>query len=96
MAIGTETSDDAYEYTRRVTLRYVGITLSQFRDASPATQLLLFEPEPPPYHLYESLDTIRRKYGHAAVAGGRSVSLLNRLEKNRDRGFVLRTPSLTQ
>jgi len=83
-------------YTRRVTLRSTGLTLSQFRKASQETQLLLFEPEPPPRHLYESVDRIRSRYGHAALAGGRSVHLIGRLDKNNDRGFKLRTPSLTQ
>ena len=83
-------------YTRRVTLRYAGITLSQFRRSSQETQMLLFEPEPPPSYLYRSVDRIREKYGHASLTGGRSVHLIDRLEKHHDRGFELRTPSLTQ
>ncbi len=83
-------------YTRRVTLRYIGITLTSFRRASHDTQLLLFEPDPPPYRLYESVDRVREKYGYSALAGGRSIDLLKKLTRNRNRGFTLRTPSLTQ
>jgi DNA polymerase-4 len=83
-------------YQRRVTLRYIGVTLTRFRRASYDTQLLLFEPDPPPYRLYESVDRVREKYGYSALAGGRSISLMTKLQRNRNRGFTLRTPSLTQ
>jgi len=45
--------------------------------------------------LYCSLDSIRSKFGHAAVIAGRSVNLMNRLERD-SYGYILRTPSLTK
>lgn len=45
--------------------------------------------------LYRSLDSIRSKFGHSAVIAGRSVNLINRLERD-SYGYILRTPSLTK
>jgi len=48
-----------------------------------------------PVPLYDTLDAIRDRFGHAAVVVGKSIELLGHLEQN-DYGFVLRTPSLTK
>ena len=82
-------------YHRRVSLRWVGITLSRFVPA--AARAALFEPgtEVRARRLHQAVDTIRNRYGHAAVVAGKSIDLLGRLEQN-DYGFVLRTPSLTK
>jgi len=82
-------------YRRRVALRHVGIVLSNFSPAG--SEARLFEPGTAARRrdLLKSVDTIRSRYGHAAVVTGESIGLLGRLERN-DYGFVLRTPSLTK
>ncbi len=82
-------------YRRRVALRHVGIVLSQFSPKAAAGEL--FEPPAQARRrgLYAAIDTIRNRWGHAAVVTGDSIDLLGRLEQN-DYGFVLRTPSLTK
>jgi len=82
-------------YQRRVALRHVGIVLSNFSSAGGEANL--FEPQDAARRrdLLRSVDTIRSRYGHAAVVTGESIGLLGRLERN-DYGFVLRTPSLTK
>jgi len=82
-------------YRRRVALRHVGILLSRFSPA--AAQAALFEPPQGTFRpgLYEAIDTIRDRWGHAAVVKGQSIDLLGELKQN-DYGFVLRTPSLTR
>jgi len=80
---------------RRVALRHAGIVLSRFSPKS--AQARLFEPAGHARHrrLYNAIDTIRDRWGHAAVVTGKSIELLGRLRQN-DHGFVLRTPSLTK
>jgi len=80
---------------RRVALRHVGIVLSRFLRKS--SQAALFEPAGHTHRrrLYDAIDTIRDRWGHAAVVTGESIELLGRLRQN-DHGFVLRTPSLTK
>jgi len=83
-------------YTKRVSLRYVGVTLSNFslrRDHQPVlfdekrkTKLL---------RLCRCVDELRARFGYSVVTVGRSLELLNRLERD-DYGFILRTPSLTK
>ena len=82
-------------YRRRVALRHVGIVLSRMAPA--ASRARLFEPHAETHRrrLHAAVDTIRDRYGHAAVVAGKSIELLGRLEQN-DYGFVLRTPSLTK
>jgi hypothetical protein len=45
--------------------------------------------------LHSAVDSIRDRWGHAAVVSGKSIELLGEMEQN-DYGFVLRTPSLTK
>ncbi len=100
----TDSDDEAFAavadllarlHRRRVALRHVGIVLSNFRPAGARGRLF----EPPARgkrrRLHGTVDTIRDRYGHAAVVTGESLELLGRLEQN-DYGFVLRTPSLTK
>ncbi|MBI2900825.1 MAG: DNA polymerase IV [Planctomycetes bacterium] len=79
-------------YTRRVTLRHLGVVLSNFRIEEP--QGNLFE-DGKLKRLHEAVDRIRDKYGDGAVILGRAIELLGKLE-NDSYGYVLRTPSLTK
>lgn len=82
-------------HSRRVALRHVGVVLSHFRPAAARGRLM----EPPDRsarrRLYGTIDTIRHRFGHAAVVTGEALHLLGHLEQD-DYGFVLRTPSLTK
>ncbi len=82
-------------HTRRVALRHVGIVLSQFRRR--ASRARLFEPprRARAHRIYDAIDSIRDRWGHAAIVTGESIELLGSLRQN-DYGFVLRTPSLTK
>jgi DNA polymerase-4 len=42
-----------------------------------------------------TLDDIRARFGHSSVIAGRSINLINRLERD-SYGYILRTPSLTK
>ena len=81
--------------TRRVSLRHVGVVLSDFSPAG--SEARLFEPPARSRRrsLYAAIDSIRDRWGHAAVVTGRSIELLGHMQQN-DYGFVLRTPSLTK
>ncbi len=82
-------------HSRRVALRHVGVVLSHFHPAAARGRLM----EPPTRsarrRLYGTIDTIRHRFGHAAVVTGEALELLGHLEQD-DYGFVLRTPSLTK
>lgn len=100
----TQLDDDVYAvvenllarlHTRRVSLRHVGVVLSNFRrsEATPS----LFEPAGRQRRrdLHTAVDAIRDRWGHGAIVAGKSANLLGRLQQN-DYGFILRTPSLTK
>ena len=100
----TADDDDVFEvvldlfrrlHNRRVALRHVGIVLSRFSPAG--SNHTLFDPprRAKAHEIYRAVDSIRSRWGHAAVVTGKSLELLGRLEQN-DYGFVLRTPSLTK
>ena len=84
------------QFTRRVALHAIGLTLSNFVPAA-AEQGALFEEREAGRRaaLYRALDGVRQSYGHGAVVSGRALHLKGRLEEDRH-GFVLRTPSLTK
>lgn len=101
----TDLDDEVYElacevcrriHTRRVSLRGIGVILSNFRTMG-VEQPELFDGEGRQrrMRLYHTLDAVRRRYGYSSIIAGRSLDLLGVLEKN-DHGFVLRTPSLTK
>jgi DNA polymerase-4 len=81
-------------YTRRVSLRHVGVTLSGFAREN-AQPTLFADPDAKPRELHAAMDAIRDRWGHKAVVSGDSIGLLGELNQN-DHGFVLRTPSLTK
>jgi hypothetical protein len=100
----TGQDDEVYEvvldmlerlHQRRVSLRHVGIVLSNFKPGSAAASL--FEPAQRARRrdLYKAIDKIRDRWGHSAVVTGKSIELVGHLEQN-DYGFILRTPSLTK
>ena len=83
-------------YSRRVSLRHLGVVLSQFRADGPVVQNELFEPESAKFErLHAAIDRIRDKYGHSAIVAGRSLNLLGKLRQD-SYGYILRTPSLTK
>ncbi len=82
-------------HTRRVSLRHVGIVLSNFVPASEAMTLFEHESRTRAHDIYRVLDSIRDRWGHAAIVTGKSIELLGTLKQN-DYGFILRTPSLTK
>jgi DNA polymerase-4 len=79
-------------YTRRVTLRLVGVQLSRFEAED--GQLELFS-DGSLERRTAALDAVRTRFGHGAVVTGRAIGLLNSLPKDAY-GYVLRTPSLTK
>jgi len=83
-------------HARRVDLRHIGITLSGF-NIHESFQPTLFEPEKQirQVHLQDTVDAVRRKFGHQSLVVGKSLNLLGKLEQE-SYGFVLRTPSLTK
>lgn len=84
------------QFTRRVSLHAVGVTLSNFtRDA--AEQGALFDEREAGRRaaLCEALDRVRGSFGHGSVVSGRALNLKDHVEQDRH-GFRLRTPSLTR
>ena len=84
------------QFTRRVALHGVGVTLSHFASRVGEQGELFdagatFRRE----SLLRALDQVRGVYGHGVLVSGRALHLKGRLAEDRH-GFVLRTPSLTQ
>ena len=84
------------QFTRRVALHALGVTLSQFVRAG-GEQGALFEEQEAGRRaaLYRAFDGVRRTFGHGVLVSGRALHLKGRLDEDRH-GFVLRTPSLTK
>ena len=80
---------------RRVAVRHVGVVLSALTSDEGQGELFPVRAETQRSDLTRTVDTIRDRWGHAAVVTGRSIALIGKLEQN-DYGFVLRTPSLTK
>ncbi len=84
---------------RRVTIRLVGVVLLSPRRRSNRVQQRLplgarrgaFSDDA----LNDGIDRIRKKFGFGALTAGRSIELLGKVRRN-ERGFILRTPSLTR
>jgi DNA polymerase-4 len=83
-------------WRRRVSLHGIGVILSHFKPTV-GGQPELFDGENrrKRTRLYRALDEVRKRYGYSSIIAGRSLDLMDSLEKN-DHGFVLRTPSLTK
>lgn len=84
------------QFTRRVALHGLGVTLSHFvRGAGEQGSLFDEREAGRRADLYRAFDGVRRSYGHGVLVSGRALRLKGRLEEDRH-GFVLRTPSLTK
>ncbi len=79
-------------YTRRVTLRHVGVVFGNF--SRQGAQLDLFS-DGRFRLLHEAVDQIRERFGHGAIVAGRAISLLGKIPHD-SYGYILRTPSLTK
>ncbi|HET9327002.1 MAG TPA: DNA polymerase IV [Candidatus Eisenbacteria bacterium] len=84
------------QFTRRVALHGVGVTLSSF-ESRVGEQGELFDAGASfrRESLLRAFDDVRGAYGHGVLVSGRALHLKGRLAEDRH-GFVLRTPSLTQ
>lgn len=80
---------------RRVAVRHVGVILSALTGDDGQGELFPVEADTHRADLTRAVDSIRDRWGHAAVVTGQSVGLLGKLDQD-DYGFVLRTPSLTK
>ncbi len=79
-------------YTRRVTLRHIGVVLSHF--CPEEAQMDLFSDQRL-RALHAAVDQIREKFGHGAIVVGRAIELLGKVPHD-SYGYILRTPSLTK
>ena len=84
------------QFTRRVALHALGVTLSNFTRAGGEQGALFDEPEAGRRAaLYRAFDRVRADFGHGILVSGRALHLKGRLAED-EHGFVLRTPSLTK
>lgn len=84
------------QFTRRVALHGVGLTLSRFARGGGEQGALFDEAEAGRRAaLYRAFDGVRDRFGHGVLVSGRALHLKGRLAED-DHGFVLRTPSLTK
>jgi DNA polymerase-4 len=82
-------------HNRRVALRHVGIVLSRFSPKAARAALFEDPTRARAREIYHTVDSIRDRWGHAAIVTGKSIELVGNLRQN-DYGFILRTPSLTK
>jgi DNA polymerase-4 len=81
---------------RRRRLHLVGVALTGLFPARDIQQVLYDESDTGKLgDFYGTLDDIRARFGHSSVIAGRSINLMNRLERD-SYGYILRTPSLTK
>lgn len=84
---------------RRVAIRLVGVVLLSPKRRPNHVQQRLPMGEGretlPDDTLHDGIDRIRKKFGFGALTTGRSIELLGKVRRN-ERGFILRTPSLTR
>jgi DNA polymerase IV len=84
------------QFTRRVALHTLGVTLSSFVPAGGEQGDLFAEREAGRRAaLYRAFDGVRTRFGHGILVSGRALHLKGRLAED-EHGFVLRTPSLTK
>jgi DNA polymerase IV len=96
----THTFDAAAEvfralHDRRVALRFLGVTLSDFRPDHGDSPDLFPSDDARAFQLAVALDAVRRRFGFSALVAGKSIDLLGALRRDKN-GFVLRTPCLTK
>ncbi len=84
------------QFTRRVALHALGVTLSNFT-AGGSEQGSLFDEREAGRRaaLYRAFDRVRAEFGHGVLVSGRALHLKGRLDED-EHGFILRTPSLTK
>jgi DNA polymerase-4 len=81
---------------RRQRLHLVGVALTGLFAARDIQQVLYDKGDSEKLgDYYGMLDDIRARFGHSSVIAGRSINLMNRLERD-SYGYILRTPSLTK
>jgi nucleotidyltransferase/DNA polymerase involved in DNA repair len=81
---------------RRCRIHVVGIALTGLFPAGDPQQVLYSDLACDRLSsLYGTLDEIRSRFGHSSVIAGRSVNLINQLERDAY-GYILRTPSLAK
>jgi DNA polymerase-4 len=81
---------------RRYRLHLVGVALTGLAPAGDIQQVLYDGSAAERMGgFYSTLDDIRARFGHSSVIAGRSINLVNRLERD-SYGYILRTPSLTK
>jgi DNA polymerase-4 len=100
----TDLEEEVYEpacsllvrlWTRRVSLRLVGVTLSGL-SLKDGEQLDLFDPpDERGAALAAAVDDVRARFGFSAITAGPSLDLLGKLRQETN-GYVLRTPCLTK
>jgi DNA polymerase-4 len=84
------------QFTRRVALHGLGVTLSSFVRGGCEQGSLFDEREAGRRAaLYHAFDRVRAEFGHGVLVSGRALHLKGRLEED-EHGFILRTPSLTR
>ena len=82
--------------TRRMRVRLVGVALSGLRADRTYQPEMFAEPDGRKRRrLYRSIDSIRDRFGFGALTVGRSIDLLDKLDRD-EHGFRLRTACLTQ
>lgn len=81
---------------RRVLVRFVGVTLGGLGPAAGrAAGLFTAEEEARARRLVAAADRVRERHGFRSLLAGPEIALLGKMEL-RERGFVLRTPSLSR
>ncbi len=83
-------------FTRRVSLRLIGVTLSNFSFQGDRQMELFDEGKKTKLtNLYRCLDELRGRFGHSIILAGRSLDLADKLKRD-SYGYILRTPCLTK
>jgi DNA polymerase-4 len=81
---------------RRCRVHLIGVALTGLVSARDTQQVLYADRRHDRFRsLYGTVDEIRSRFGHSSVIAGRSINLINRLERD-SYGYILRTPSLTK
>lgn len=80
----------------RSSIRLVGVSLANLTSVDQVQASLFDRAEASKLEkLYQTLDQIRLRFGHSSIIAGKSISLIDTLERDTY-GYILRTPSLTK